>query len=53
MALLPIEETMSLRQDKSIVFFAGTHAPFLTGRTPYWRIPQLVGRFEKDPYHSD
>lgn len=51
-ALLPIEQTMSLPQDESIAFIAGTHAPFRTGRTPYWRIGQLAGCYQPDPYHS-
>lgn len=49
--LLPIERMMSLPQDKSVVFFAGKHDPLIVGRTPYWKIPRLSGRFGVDPYH--
>jgi type IV secretion system protein VirD4 len=49
--LLPFERMMSLPQDHSVVFFAGKHDPLLVGRTPYWTIPRLTGRYEPDPYH--
>src|SRR5262249_33902233 len=52
MALLPTEQLMSLPQDHSIAFFAGTHDPLAVGRTPYWEIPRLEGRFDPDPYHA-
>jgi type IV secretion system protein VirD4 len=51
MALLPTEQVMSLPQDHSIVFFAGTHDPLVVGRKPYWEIPRLEGMFDPDPYH--
>jgi type IV secretion system protein VirD4 len=51
MPLLPFERMMSLSQDQSIVFFAGKHDPFIAGRTPYWKIERLAGRFDADPYH--
>jgi type IV secretion system protein VirD4 len=50
--LLPIEMTMSLPQDQSIVFFAGSHDPTLVGRKAYWEIPRLAGRFAPDPFHQ-
>ena len=49
--LLPIERTMSLPADQSLVFFAGTHDPLIVGRKPYWEIPRLKGRYDPDPYH--
>lgn len=49
--LLPPEWMMGLPQDKSVVFFAGKHDPFLVGRSPYWTFPRLNGRFDADPYH--
>jgi type IV secretion system protein VirD4 len=51
MPLLPFERMMSLSQDQSIVFFAGKHDPFIAGRTPYWKIDRLAGRFDADRYH--
>lgn len=51
MALLPTEQVMSLPQEHSIVFFAGTHDPLVAGRKPYWEIPRLEGMFDPDPYH--
>src|ERR1700733_4171777 len=48
--LLPFERMMSLPQDQSVVFFAGKHDPLLVGRTQYWKIPRLNGRYEPDPY---
>jgi type IV secretion system protein VirD4 len=50
--LLPIERTMSLPQDQSLVFFAGKHDVHVVGRTPYWEVPRLAGRFMPDPYHQ-
>lgn len=51
--LLPVERMMSLPQDQSIVFFAGTHDPLLVGRLPYWRAPRFKGMFDPDPFHMD
>jgi type IV secretion system protein VirD4 len=49
--LLPIERTMSLPEDQSLVFFAGHHSPLLVGRRPYWEIPRLRRLYDIDPYH--
>lgn len=51
MPLLPIEETMSLPPDESLVFFAGRHEALRAERLPYWKIPRLAGRFDPDPFH--
>jgi type IV secretion system protein VirD4 len=53
MPLLPNEATMSLEQEKSLVFFAGRHDPLIVGRQPYWTIPRLNGMFDPDPFHMD
>ena len=34
---------MSLPQEHSVVFFAGTHDPLVAGRKPYWEIRGLQG----------
>jgi type IV secretion system protein VirD4 len=51
MPLLPIEKTMSLPPNESVVFFAGKHDPLIANREPYWTIPRLAKRFDPDPYH--
>ncbi|MEI9803502.1 MAG: type IV secretory system conjugative DNA transfer family protein [Pseudolabrys sp.] len=51
MPLLPIEKTMSLPPNESVVFFAGKHDPLIANREPYWAIPRLAKRFDPDPYH--
>lgn len=51
MPLLPLEETMSLPKQKSIVFFAGKHEPLICDRENYWSIPRLRGMFDVDPFH--
>ncbi|OQW54895.1 MAG: hypothetical protein A4S14_14680 [Proteobacteria bacterium SG_bin9] len=51
--LLPPEYTFNLAPDKSVIFYAGTHSPFITGRAPYWTIPQLAGTFDPDPFHME
>lgn len=50
--LLPIEQTMSLPADESVIFFAGKHDPIRVGRTPYWKVSRLAGMFDPDPYHG-
>jgi type IV secretion system protein VirD4 len=51
MPLLPVEQMMSLSQENSALFFAGSHDPLLPERKPYWEIPRLAGMFDPDPYH--
>jgi len=50
--LLPLESTMSLSAQESLIFFAGRHEPLIAPRAPYWTIPRLAGQFDPDPYHN-
>lgn len=51
-ALLPLEDTMSLPANQSLIFFAGRHEALRAERVPYWQIPRLAGHFDPDPFHT-
>lgn len=49
--LATVEEVMTLREDRQIVF-ADNLKPMLLRKTPYWERPDLRGRFHPNPYHT-
>jgi type IV secretion system protein VirD4 len=46
------QEVMAIRGDLSMLFLPDVDNVVIAGRTPYWSIPELAGRYDTNPYHT-
>ena len=49
--LITPDEVLSLPSDQQICFIAGER-PLLARKRPYWKRPELRGRYQRNPYHG-
>lgn len=50
--LIPPDAMYGIPSFHGLVWFAGRAAPQPVYAPPYWEIPELRGRYSRDPYHQ-